>query len=180
MTEAGVCRHGDYYRHLGSPWSLGWVYRSVAGIQFRSLCPWARHFSSHLCAVEVQLAFGSVPNLPVNTPSHLIGCPQDFSGLTFCRLSVLYSILEYKSGFCQQGRREGKTLCVVNLWACVCVCAHACACTHTLSHFSHVRLFARSAYTWGKLAAPALTSHSLLALAPPIHQSFVSQGLNSV
>ena len=80
--------------------------------------------SSHLCAVEVQLAFGSVPNFPVDSPSHLTGCPQDFSGLTFCMFSVPYSILEYKSGFYQQVR-EG--LCVYQLLSSACVCVRVSA-----------------------------------------------------
>ena len=82
--------------------------------------------------------------------------------------------------------------------ACVCVCVcvrvHMHTRNHTLSHFSHVRLFVRSTYTWGKLAAPALTSQSPGSGTPflfisllfgkqkssPLYNVLAFLGLNSV
>ena len=125
------------------------------------------------------------PKLPsgLSLTSHWLPPRFQWAHLLYVQCSVLNSGIQIRI----LSASEGRALCVSASEQCMCVraCECRCTCTRTLSHFSHVRLFARSTYTWEKLAAPALTSHSLLALAPHTYSSVFCfpgtfLGLNSV
>ena len=119
----------------------GWVCSSAAGTELKSPLPLGpgtlAHTSMHWRFSQHLDLF---PNPPSGLPLTSHWPPPDFSGLAFYEIqcSPLNSATQIR------------VLLARKMWG------KGFVCVQPLS----------SAYTWGKIAAPALTSHNLLALVP--------------
>lgn len=113
MTEASLAdlgRRGVYLRPLGSPQIQWWACASVAGTNSDSLPLGLGTLAPALCTGCSAGTY--LKNSPADLPHISLATPKAWVGVPSIRFSVSHPILEHKSGFSQQGRREGGAFCV--------------------------------------------------------------------